>query len=232
MAPTRGVVVDIEGTTTPIAFVRDTLFPFARARLPAFLAAHASEPPVAAELAEIRRLHPAADPLATLSGWMDADAKVTPLKALQGMIWDEGYRSGELRGAVYPDVPPALRAWHAAGVKLFVYSSGSVPAQRQIFGHSTAGDLAPLFSDFFDTRIGAKRERDSYDRIAIATGNPAPSLLFLSDVGAELDAAAAAGLRTCQLVRPEDGTTAAEGHPIARDFGGVAALFGLPNALT
>ena len=232
MSPTRGVVVDIEGTTTPIAFVRDTLFPFARARLPAFLAAHRGEPAVEVELAEIRRLHPDADPLATLSGWMDADAKVTPLKALQGLIWAEGYRSGELRGAVYPDVPPALRAWHAAGMALFVYSSGSVAAQRQIFGHSAAGDLAVLFSGFFDTRIGAKRERDSYDRLAIATGNPAPSLLFLSDVGAELDAAATAGLRTCQLVRPDDGTLAGEGHPIARDFGNVTALFGLATALT
>ena len=232
VSPTRGVMVDIEGTTTPIAFVRDTLFPFARARLPSFLAECGHKPPVAAELAEVRRLHPGADPLETLNGWMDADAKVTPLKALQGMIWDEGYRSGELRGAVYPDVPPALRAWHAAGLKLFVYSSGSVAAQRQIFGHSTAGDLAGLFADFFDTRIGAKRERDSYDRIAIATGNPATFLLFLSDVGAELDAAAAAGLRTCQLVRPEDGTVAVDGHPIARDFNNVAALFGLPSALT
>ena len=231
MSPTRGVVVDIEGTTTPIAFVRDTLFPFARGRLPAFLAVHAGEPEVASELAEVRRLHPEAEPLATLLGWMDADAKVTPLKALQGMVWDEGYRSGELRGAVYPDVPPALRAWHAEGTALFVYSSGSVAAQRQIFGHSTAGDLAALFSGFFDTRVGAKREAASYDRIAIATGNPAPSLLFLSDVGAELDAAAAAGLRTCQLVREEDGTVAVEGHPLARDFGRVSTLFGLATAL-
>lgn len=219
-----GVVVDIEGTTTPIAFVHQTLFPFARERLPAWVSAHADAP----ELADVRALHPDAEPLDTLLRWMDADAKVTPLKTIQGLIWAEGYAAGQLRGALYPDVAPALRAWHAAGVALFVYSSGSVAAQRLIFGHSTDGDLASLFRGFFDTAVGAKRESDSYDRIAISAGIPAAALLFLSDVGAELDAATAAGLRTCQLVRAEDGTVAAEGHPIARGFDKVSALFDLP----
>ncbi len=220
-----GVVVDIEGTTTPIAFVHKTLFPFARERLPAWISAHADAP----ELAEVRKLHPEAEPLDTLLRWMDADAKVTPLKTIQGLIWAEGYAAGELQGALYPDVAPALRAWHAAGVALFVYSSGSVGAQRLIFGHSTDGDLAGLFRGFFDTAVGPKREAASYDRIAIASAIPAAALLFLSDVGAELDAAAAAGLRTCQLVRAEDGTVAAEGHPIARGFDKVSALFDLPG---
>ena len=229
MGLTRGVLVDIEGTTTPIAFVHRVLFPYARARLAAFVTAHGGRPEVAAELAEVRRLHPSADPVATLLGWMAADAKVTPLKALQGLIWADGYAAGELQGEVYPDVAPALRAWHAGGIRLFVYSSGSAVAQRLIFGHSTAGDLAGLFDGFYDTRVGPKRAAASYDRIAIAAGIPAAGLLFLSDVGAELDAAAGAGLQTCQLVRAEDGTVAAPGHAVARDLASVTALFGLPG---
>lgn len=228
MLPLAAVLTDIEGTTTPIAFVRDTLFPYARARLP-WLLDRASDPAVAAELAEVARLAPGVPPLDALLGWMDRDAKVTPLKALQGIAWSEGYDSGELRGELYPDVAPNLRRWAASGVRLFVYSSGSAAAQRQIFGHSNAGDLAPLFAGFFDTRVGAKREAASYDRIAIGIGVPTAEILFLSDVGAELDAAAAAGLRTCQLLRPLDGAVPAAGHPTAADFDAVAAQFSLPR---
>ena len=154
---------------------------------------------------------------------------MTPLKALQGMIWRDGYLSGRLAGRIYPDVPPCLRRWSGAGVRLYVYSSGSVDAQRLIFGHSDAGDLAGLFSGFFDTRIGAKREPDSYGRLAIGLGLPPISVLFLSDVEAELDAAAAAGMRSCQIVRAEDGTAASDRHPIAADFPAAAALMGLPG---
>jgi enolase-phosphatase E1 len=222
------VLTDIEGTTSRIAFVRDTLFPFARDRLARFAAEHGGEPAVAAELAAVRDLAPGRDPVEALLGWMAEDAKVTPLKALQGMIWEEGYASGALKGDLYPDVAPALRAWAAAGVRLAVYSSGSVEAQKLIFGHSVAGDLAPLFGGFFDTRTGAKREAASYAAIAGALGVAPRGLLFLSDVEAELDAAAASGLRTCQLVRAEDGTAASARHPTAPDFTAVAALNGLP----
>jgi enolase-phosphatase E1 len=231
VTPPAAVLTDIEGTTSRIAFVRDSLFPYARARLEAFLRAHAGEPAVAAELAEVARLAPGQDAVAALLGWMDRDAKVTPLKALQGMIWDEGYASGALRGDLYPDVAPNLRRWAAGGVRLFVYSSGSVPAQKLIFGHSVAGDLVPLFAGFFDTRIGAKREAASYGSIASGVGLPAREMLFLSDVAEELDAAAAAGLATCQLVRAEDGTRAGDRHPVAADFAEVAARFGLPRAV-
>ncbi len=227
MMPVAAVLTDIEGTTTPIAYVRDRLFPFARARLADFLAAHGDDPVVQAELAATRRLAPEAPALDTLIRWIDADAKATPLKTLQGLIWAEGYASGGLQAQLYDDVAPALRAWHKAGLALFAYSSGSVAAQRQIFGSSTAGDLTPLFSGFFDTRIGGKREQDSYDRIAISIGIPVPEILFLSDVEAELDAAAAAGLRTCQLVRADDGTIASPAHANAGTFGDVARLFGL-----
>lgn len=218
------VLLDIEGTTTPIAFVRDTLFPFARARLGEFLVARGHEPEVAAELEAVRQSSPGADPLATLLGWMDVDAKATPLKALQGMIWDSGYADGSLRGILYNDVAPALQRWHAAGLRLYIYSSGSVEAQRQLFGHSSAGDLTGLLSGYFDTRVGGKREAESYDRIAIATGVPAASLMFLSDVEAELDAASSAGLRTCQIVRADDGTVPSERHAAAADFKSIPGL--------
>ena len=223
------VLTDIEGTTTPIAFVRDTLFPFARARLTRLLDECSDEPAVASELADVARLAPGIPPLDALLGWMDHDAKVTPLKALQGIIWADGYANGVLRGELYPDVAPNLRRWAVGGVRLFVYSSGSVAAQRQIFGHSSDGDLTALFAGFFDTRVGPKREPASYDRIAISIGVPTAEVLFLSDLEAELDAAAAAGLRTCQLLRPQDGAVAAQTHPVAADFTAVADRFGMPR---
>ncbi len=212
------IVTDIEGTTTPIAFVRDELFPYARARLPDYLQRHATEPHVAGLLAEAAGLAGGRPVQEALLAWMDEDAKVTPLKALQGLIWEEGYAKGELLGRLYPDVPPVLRLWHARGIRLYVYSSGSEAAQRLIFGHSDAGDLAGLFSGFFDTRAGAKRDAASYRAIARAIGLPPGEVLFLSDVEAELDAAKAAGLAAIQLARPQDGTVASRRHPVAADF--------------
>jgi enolase-phosphatase E1 len=222
------VLTDIEGTTTPIAFVHRTLFPFARARLPGFLAAHAANGAVAAILEEVRALAPGQAPLDALLGWMDADAKVTPLKELQGLIWREGYAAGTLHADMYADVPGRLRGWQAAGVRLAVYSSGSVEAQKQLFAHTPDGDLTGLFDGFFDTRVGAKRAADSYRAIADALSLPGAAILFLSDVEAELDAAAEAGLLTCQLVRAEDGTVASARHVTAADFAAVAAAFDLP----
>jgi enolase-phosphatase E1 len=220
----RAVLTDIEGTTSAIAFVKDTLFPFAEAALDGFLEAHGDTPEVAAIMAEV----PGPDRRATLRGWMAEDVKATPLKALQGLIWRAGFEDGRLRGHLWPDVAPCLRAWHAAGIGLAVYSSGSVEAQRLLFRHSLAGDLEPLFSGFFDTRTGHKRERASYVAIAASLGLAPGEVLFLSDVAEELDAAGAAGLRVCQLVRPADGTVASGRHPAAADFPAVATAFGLP----
>ncbi len=220
------VITDIEGTTTPIAFVHDVLFPYARARLSAFVQAHAARVDVAQALAEVARMAPGADPLASLLGWMDADAKIGPLKTLQGLIWAEGYADGSLQGALYPDVAPALRAWHDARVRLFVYSSGSVAAQKLLFRHSVAGDLEDLFSGFFDTAIGGKREMASYAAIARAVGAPPHKMLFLSDVAQELDAAASAGMATCQLLRPQDGTVASASHSHAMSFTEIAGNAG------
>ena len=222
MSELAAVLMDVEGTTTPVAFVTEKLFPYARARLAAWCAAHAGHAALAAV--------PGEDKAAALAGWMERDEKVTALKEVQGFIWAEGYGSGEILGEVYPDVAPALRRWARAGVKLFVYSSGSVAAQKLLFGHSAAGDLSGLFGGFFDTRVGAKREAASYAAIARGTNVVGGEMLFLSDVGEELDAARAAGLVTCQLVRAEDGTVATGRHETAAAFGAVARKFGLPAA--
>ncbi len=222
--PIRLVLTDIEGTTSAIAFVKDTLFPFAEQALEGFLESRGEDPEVAAILAEV----PGPDRVATLRGWMAADAKVTALKSLQGMIWDAGFRDGRLRGHLWPDVASCLRAWQAGGVGLAVYSSGSIGAQKLLFGHSEAGDLLGLFSGFFDTTIGHKRQAASYAAIATALGLAPADILFLSDVAEELDAARDQGLATCQLVRPGDGTLPCGRHPEAADFPAVSRLFNLP----
>lgn len=201
----EAILTDIEGTTTSISFVHDTLFPYARTRLRDFLARRGDEPAVRRPLDEVSKLEGrelSRDEAATvLERWMAEDRKITPLKALQGLIWAEGYAAGELKGHVYPDTAPALRAWYGRGLVLYVYSSGSVEAQKLIFGNSTAGDLTPLFAGYFDTRIGGKREAASYAAIAREMGHRPESILFLSDIGEELDAARAAGLQTWQLLR-------------------------------
>jgi enolase-phosphatase E1 len=218
------VVTDIEGTTSPIAFVRDTLFPYARARLAAWVAANAG----GAVLADVPGGAPG-DKLATLLGWMDADRKETALKEIQGRIWEEGYADGSLKGALYPEVAAYLRAWSDGGVVLAVYSSGSVAAQRLLFGHSVAGDLLPVFRYFFDTRVGAKREAASYRHIAGELRAEPGTILFLSDAETELDAAREAGLLSFQLVRAADRTVASARHPHGPDFAAVARAFNLPE---
>jgi enolase-phosphatase E1 len=227
-APVGAILTDIEGTTSAIAFVKETLFPFAERALDAFLRDRAADPEVAACLDAVRRAAPGEAPAAALRRWMAEDAKIGPLKTIQGLIWRQGYLDGEIRGHLYPDVAPCLRAWSRAGIALQVYSSGSVAAQKLLFGHSEAGDLTPLFEGFFDTAVGGKREAASYATIAAGLHRPAGDILFLSDVAEELDAAAQSGLRTCQLLRPQDGTRPAPGHPQAADFLGVARSFGLP----
>lgn len=201
--------------------MHETLFPYARARLRKFLKAHSTDAAVRKDLAEVARLEgreltldAAAD---VLEKWIDEDRKVTPLKSLQGLIWRKGYEAGELKGHVYPDAPEHLRQWHQRGLRLYVYSSGSVEAQKLIFGHTAFGDLTPLFSGYFDTRVGAKRETASYRKILLDTGLSGPDMLFLSDVGEELDAARHAGMKTCQLLRDETARPAIA-HPQARNF--------------
>ncbi len=223
----QAILTDIEGTTSSISFVKDVLFPYARKALPRFVAEHGSEP-------EVRRW---LDQVATengglcddrmivevLQGWIDEDRKHTALKALQGLIWQAGYGSGDYAAHFYQDAAVQLRAWHAAGHPLYVYSSGSVPAQKLFFGYSAAGDLTPLVSGYFDTEIGGKREARSYARIAEAIGRAPADIVFLSDVVQELDAARETGLQTVLIDRIEDYPQprlgdAANGHRRATSF--------------
>jgi enolase-phosphatase E1 len=202
----KAIVTDIEGTTSAVSFVFDVLFPYAAKHLPDFVRQNAGRADVAEQLDAVRRDSnaPQADVervVEILLSWIEEDRKATPLKALQGMVWAEGYHAGQLKGHVYPDAVEALQRWHAAGYQLFVYSSGSIQAQKLIFGCSEAGDLTPLFSGYFDTTSGPKREAQSYTNIQQAIGVEAGEILFLSDIVEELDAAQAAGLQTCGLAR-------------------------------
>jgi enolase-phosphatase E1 len=223
MTVIRAVLTDIEGTTSSISFVKDVLFPYARKRLPAYIETHADHPDVQ------HWLHEAAkeagyveasrqEVIELLLRWIDEDRKSTALKALQGMIWKDGYEAGEYRAHMYPEVAARLHAWRGEGLHLYVYSSGSVPAQKLFFRYSDAGDLSHLFSGYFDTETGPKRDKGSYERIAEAIGERPEHILFLSDIVEELDAAAAAGLRTAWLLRQPLTIPGQPKHPAHTDF--------------
>ncbi|WP_058834522.1 acireductone synthase [Luteimonas abyssi] len=203
----RIILTDIEGTTSSISFVKEVLFPYAREQLPAFVAAHAADREVRRWLDAVAGEAGVAsddEVVAILQSWIDADRKHTALKALQGLLWADGYRNGAYSAHMYPDAVASLRAWHAEGHRIAVYSSGSVAAQKLFFGYSDAGDLSPLVSAWFDTEIGGKREAVSYVRIAEALQASPSDIVFLSDVVAELDAARDAGLQTVLLDRRDD----------------------------
>jgi enolase-phosphatase E1 len=202
----KAILTDIEGTTSAVSFVFDVLFPYAAKHLPDFVRQHAQRADVAAQLIAVRQDSNEPDAeiervIEILLRWIAEDRKATPLKALQGMVWEQGYLAGQLKGHVYPDAVEALKRWHQAGFQLFAYSSGSIQAQKLIFGCSQAGDLSPLFSGYFDTTSGPKREAQSYQRIAMAIGVEAAQILFLSDIVEELEAARSAGMATCGLAR-------------------------------
>ncbi|KTB69734.1 MULTISPECIES: acireductone synthase [Pseudomonas] len=214
--PIKAILTDIEGTTSAVSFVFDVLFPFAKKHLPGFVRQNAGQPAVASQLQAVRTEagEPDADVervIAILLEWIAEDRKATPLKALQGMVWEQGYNAGQLKGHVYPDAVDALKHWHQQGYRLYVYSSGSIQAQQLIFGCSEAGDLSGLFSGYFDTTSGPKREAQSYRTIAQAIECPAEDILFLSDIVEELDAAKAAGMITCGLAR-DGGVLAGHKH--------------------
>lgn len=224
----RVILTDIEGTTSSISFVHDVLFPYASEHLPDFVRARYQENPAVAE-----QLDAVADTsgvaredvealIEVLQGWIREDRKETALKALQGMVWEQGYQQGELKGHIYADAADYLQRWHDRGLRLFVYSSGSVKAQKLIFGFTTEGDFTPFFSGFFDTRIGGKKEADSYRNILSELGVEAGTVLFLSDVEAELEAAEEAGMKTAWLVR--EGELPEAGRFVARDFAEVDTL--------
>jgi enolase-phosphatase E1 len=218
----RGVLLDIEGTTTPIAFVHEVLFSYARSQVRRFLLEHFASAEVLADLQQLREEHDldvkqnlqppalvegprdaAVNSLAAYASWLiDRDRKSPGLKSLQGKIWQQGYSDGSLKAELFADVRPALERWRRAGLKISIFSSGSSLAQKLLFAHTAAGDLSGLIDNYFDTTVGSKTEAASYRRIVSALRLPAQNLLFISDVVPELDAAAAAGMRTLLCVRP------------------------------
>ena len=235
----RAIVLDIEGTTTPVAFVYERLFPYARDRLRQYLAAHGAAPDGQSIVAQLRREHdverrdstdvPAWEETTTavrddsvvryVTWLMDRDRKSQALKELQGRIWEEGYRTGQLVGEVFDDVPLALRRWRDEGISVGIFSSGSVLAQKLLFGHSSAGDLTPFLRWHFDTSVGQKTEAESYQRIASTIGESPSNILFISDVVRELDAARSAGLRTVVCLRPGNAPPPSDhDHSIIRSF--------------
>lgn len=226
----KAIVTDIEGTTSSIRFVHDVLFPYARQALPAFVAAHRQDDAVRPWLQQVAdEIGSEPDDPAvvnTLLGWIDEDRKHTALKALQGQIWRSGYENGDFQAHVYPEVADQLRTWKAQPLKLYVYSSGSIAAQRLFFRHSEAGDLESLFDGHFDTTTGAKREAESYRRIAAEIGLKGARILFLSDIVAELDAAREAGLHTILLERSGP-VSDRNGHLHAADFEQAAMIAGM-----
>lgn len=225
----RVIVTDIEGTTSSIAFVHEVLFPYAREHMGEFVREWQHEDATVAEQLDVVAQVSGADRddvdalIHTLDQWIDEDRKETSLKTLQGMLWEQGYQHGAFDGHVYPDAAEYLRFWHDRGFRLYVYSSGSVKAQKLIFGFSSEGDLTPFFSGYFDTNVGGKKESASYRRIVDQLGVEPGTVLFLSDVEAELEAAEAAGLQTCWLVREGD-LPENTARPVARDFREVDGL--------
>lgn len=202
----KAIITDIEGTTSALSFVKDELFPYARANLRSFVEQHREEPVIAAILDDAREAAEtqgkgSQDIVDTLIEWIDQDQKVTPLKALQGHIWKTGYANGDFFGHVYDDAHAQLKTWHDQGINLYVYSSGSVGAQKLLFANTKFGDLTPWFSGYFDTNIGGKKETDSYIAIAKDIGHAPSDLLFLSDIDEELIAAKQAGYQVVQLIR-------------------------------
>lgn len=225
----RVILTDIEGTTSSISFVHEVLFPYAREHMGEFVRDWQHEDPLVGEQLDAVSDVSGCDRkdidglVGVLEQWIEDDRKETSLKTLQGMLWEQGYQHGHFDGHVYPDAAEYLRFWHDRGLRLYVYSSGSVKAQKLIFGFSNEGDLTPFFSGYFDTNMGGKKETASYRNIIDQLGMEPSTVLFLSDVEAELVAAEAAGLKTCWLVR--DGELPdTDIRPVARDFREVDGL--------
>lgn len=228
----RLILTDIEGTTSSISFVKEVLFPYAARNLAAYVRLHITDEFVQQQLQATLdilieegithlSINNTEALLQALQNWIEQDRKATPLKALQGRIWESGYRNGDYHAHVYPDALAHLQAWHAAGIPLYIYSSGSIEAQQLFFGFTQYGDLLPLFSGHFDTLTGAKVDTSSYQAIAAelaaSHGVAADEILFLSDIKAELDAARNAGMQTCWLIRDGEMPEQPE-HPAVRSF--------------
>ncbi len=229
LLPPEAVLIDLEGTATPREFVAGVLRPYSVAQRETFLRDHAADADVAAVLADAARAVPAQDPHETLAHWAAHDTMMAPWQALQALIWRDGFQRGALADVLFPDVVPALRRWSKGGLRLATYSADAASLHRLLFAHAPEGDTSGLFQGFFDTRVGRKSEPESFGRLAIALGVPTVEVAYLSADEAELDAAAVAGMRTCQILR--DGAAPSERHPVAAEFSAAATILGLPGGL-
>ena len=227
----KAIVSDIEGTIGSISFVREVLFPYAAEHLPAYIRTNRTDPPVREQLNAVAEQTGVASTeleglIQQLLDWIASDTKATPLKALQGMVWEHGYQAGDYKAHIYQDAIQNLTEWHAQKIGLYIFSSGSVQAQKLFFQYSSYGDLRPLFRGYFDTTTGPKVASESYRAIAATIGLPPNELLFLSDTEAELDAAKETGLNTTWVIRPQDSPLAIEGlrsvHPLVDSFDDIA----------
>lgn len=236
-----GILLDVEGTTTPIDFVYKVLFPYALSHAADFLGRHISHPDVRADLEALRQENladmrrglappPFADAgdstdLSSAVSYMEwltlQDRKSPPFKSLQGRIWQEGYRSGQLRAQIFDDVPGALKRWHEQGRKIAIFSGGSVLAQKLLFAHTTAGDLTGYVSCYFDTTTGSKIDPASYKKIADECRLDPEEVLFISDVVGELDAGQSANLKTLLSARPGNRPQPATPHLVIHSFEGI-----------
>lgn len=244
-APIRGILLDIEGTTTPISFVHEVLFSYARANLINYLSTHFDSAETRADLARLREEHTAdvgaklnPPPLVNETGddeiesvvayvnWLiDRDRKSPALKTLQGKIWRQGYLEGTLKSELFEDVAPAFKRWKSADVSINIFSSGSVLAQKLLFAHTQAGDFSGFIDNYFDTTTGSKTDVESYRSITQSLRLPPQNILFISDVVAELDAASEAGLETLMCLRPGNAPQpTGEQHRIVRTFEGLLNL--------
>ena len=232
----RAILLDIEGTTTPLDFVFKTLFPYASEHVEEFLREGSSDAETETLIGELRSTWSGAaasgapvwiestakEKLASATAYvrwlMDRDSKITPLKTLQGKIWERGFRTGALEGQVYPDVARGFARWRGQGRRIAIFSSGSVLAQKLLFAHSTAGDLSSYLEAYFDTATGPKRDSDSYKKIAAVFELPPRQVLFVSDVPAELDAARSAHMHTAHSLRPGVQEPESQSHPVIRSL--------------
>ena len=211
----KAVLCDIEGTTTSLSFVHDVLFPLSRKEIDAFVRKNWTDPELQPIFAQLNKPSPE-EAVRLLQNWIDADKKEGILKQIQGKIWKTAFETGQIRAHVYPDVPKNWEKWKRSKVRIYIFSSGSVEAQKLLFHYSEAGDLTRWIDGYFDTTMGSKKEAGSYRKIAGVTQLRPEQILFLSDIEAELDAARSAGMQTIQLIR--ENAKPGISHPAARTF--------------
>lgn len=220
----KAILVDIEGTISSLDYVRKVMFPFSKKNLRSFIIHHRSGEIVKKLLGELSlklgKIIEIEEAINILESWIDNDLKEPILKEIQGYIWEEGFKSGQLKGHIYQDAYDKLKEWKNKGIKLYVFSSGSVKAQELFFQHTDYGDITSLFSGFFDTKIGSKKDKESYIKISNEIKVKPSEVLFLSDVEEELDAAAEARMNTIKIQRY--GVLTPSKHKVIRDFSSIS----------